>query len=214
MNVVRCSNSHFYDADAYDTCPHCSAGIGRNDRQTAPLTAPMGDGDATARVVPPSQQETTPLFTPAQKPPLEQAVRQTARNDDASTVAFYEKSVGKDPVVGWLLCVEGIHKGEDFRLHTGRNFIGRAQSMDVCIAGDATVSREMHAVVVYEPKNNLYMVTSGDSKELCYLNGEVVLNPQKIGVNDVISVGSTELMFFPVCGEKFNWNADKNKDKE
>ena len=23
MNVIRCKNGHFFDGDAYNTCPHC-----------------------------------------------------------------------------------------------------------------------------------------------------------------------------------------------
>ncbi|WP_424766536.1 hypothetical protein [Paenibacillus sp. sgz302251] len=30
---------------------------------------------------------------------------------------------GIDPVVGWLVCVEGPHKGNDFRLHSERNLL-------------------------------------------------------------------------------------------
>ncbi|MBQ9858580.1 MAG: hypothetical protein IJO77_06215, partial [Oscillospiraceae bacterium] len=50
MNLTRCSQGHFYDADTNATCPHCSQGSGmqetvavmRNevdDSVTVPLTA-------------------------------------------------------------------------------------------------------------------------------------------------------------------------------
>ena len=57
-----------------------------------------------------------------------------------------------DPVVGWLVCLAGPDRGKDFRLHAEKNFIGRAPNMDVCVAGDETVSRERHAMVIFDPK--------------------------------------------------------------
>ena len=58
------------------------------------------------------------------------------------------------PVVGWLVCTDGVNKGTDYRLHQGRNFVGRSPEMDVCILGDNTVSRSSHAIVVYDPRSN------------------------------------------------------------
>lgn len=27
MNVVKCDKNHYYDADKYETCPHCKNGL-------------------------------------------------------------------------------------------------------------------------------------------------------------------------------------------
>jgi hypothetical protein len=108
--------------------------------------------------------------------------------------------------VGWLVCIEGNNLGVDYRLKTGRNFIGRSQGMDVSIAGDDTVSRDRHAIVVYEPKTFAFLMQAGDSKELSYLNDKVVLNPTEMKINDIVTVGNTKLMFIPCCNETFNWD--------
>jgi hypothetical protein len=118
-----------------------------------------------------------------------------------------------EPVVGWLVCVDGNHLGKDFRLVSGRNFIGRSTKMDVVLDGDASVSRESHAVVVYEPKGNIYLIQPGSSKELSYLNDEVVLESKIIKVNDIITVGATKLMFIPCCSDKFTWAETKKEEK-
>ena len=111
----------------------------------------------------------------------------------------------KSPVVGWLVCTAGTHIGEDFRLTAGNNTIGRSGTMDVCLSGENTVSRGKHAVVVYEPEENIFLTTPGDVKELSYLNGRVVLAPQVLKRGDRIRLGEVELMFIPCCGEDFTW---------
>lgn len=210
MNLTRCNNGHFYDASTYQHCPHCSAG---GQEQASDVT----------RALPQDADVTRPLSAPPPAPPssLQDAVQSAAAapapvsrpaEEDSKTVGFFG-NVGLEPVVGWLVCVEGSCRGKDFRLKSGRNFIGRSVQMDVAITGDNTVSRERHAVIVYEPKNHLFLVQPGDSKELCYLNDEVVLTPQTIKLNDVLTVGSTKLMFFPCCDKVFNWGQGEESGK-
>ena len=117
-------------------------------------------------------------------------------------VGATEKSA---PVVGWLVCTEGVNKGTDYRLHQGRNFVGRSSEMDVCILGDNTVSRSSHAIVVYDPRSNVYLAQPGSSKELFYVNDKLVLNPIELKAMDQLSIGDTKLMFVPLCSEKFHW---------
>lgn len=150
--------------------------------------------------------------------------------DDDHTVAFYDdifsspttskantvpvkETVAKEPVkrsvstpcTGWVIALDGNHLGEDFRLKVGKNFVGRDASMDIALVGDKSVSRNKHAILVYEPKQHLYLVQPGESSELVYLNDEVVLSPMKLQAYDVITVGEVKLLFMPLCGAKFNW---------
>ncbi len=116
------------------------------------------------------------------------------------------------PCVGWLVAASGNHIGQDFRLKTGKNFIGRDQSMDVVLDGDKSVSRNKHAIVVYEPKKHLYLVQPGESSELVYLNDQVVLQTMKLSAYDIITVGDVNLLFMPLCSEKFNWTDTLRKN--
>lgn len=109
------------------------------------------------------------------------------------------------PCVGWLIALSGKHIGTDFRLKVGKNFIGRAPQMDIALTEEKSVSRDRHAIVVYEPKAHLYLVQPGESSSLVYRNNEVVLTPVKLDAYDVITVGDINLMFMPLCGERFNW---------
>ena len=115
-----------------------------------------------------------------------------------------KKALGS-PCVGWLVAIGGNHVGEDFRLKAGKNFIGRDSSMDIALTNDKSVSRNKHAIVTYEPKQHLYLVQPGESSELAYLNNEVVLTPVRLSAYDMITIGEVNLLFMPLCGERFDW---------
>lgn len=129
---------------------------------------------------------------------------ESAKNVSQGTVT--RKPAVSAPCVGWLIAINGTHIGEDFRLITGRNFIGRGEDMDISLTGDKSVSRNRHAIVVYEPKKHLYLVQPGDSSSLVYHNDEVVLMPVPIKPYDKITVGEVDLIFMPLCNVNFNWN--------
>jgi len=203
MNLERCENGHFYDSDLYAACPHCGAQT-RNDDVTVALTQAASDDSVT-------QAQVSSSLTDA----VHQATSGKAEAiDDGVTVGYYDKTLGVEPVVGWLVCVEGNNIGADYRLKSGRNFIGRAANMDVAIDGDESVSRDRHAIVVYEPKTQVFLVQAGESKELCYLNDKVVLTADELKINDILTVGATKLMFFPCCSSSFNWEMVNKDDKE
>ena len=204
MTLTRCINGHFYDEDKFNQCPHCASSAGRpssvvtvahdrNDDVTVPLSQP---GENTAPVNPQNLGD-------AAKEAMGTSIAQPGA--DSVTVSYYNKAIGTEPVVGWLVCVEGNHMGEDFRLKSGRNFIGRSASMDVSISGDNTVSRDKHAIVVYDPQTHQFLAQPGEARELCYLNGQLVLSTVEIKRNDLLTVGATKLMFFPCCTDEFHW---------
>lgn len=200
MNLTRCNSGHFYDSDKYGSCPHCaSAGAATASDVTVPMmpddskTMPLQGIDGINEVV-----GTTQSLSNAQT---------RSQDDDQKTISFSSQSIGVEPTVGWLVIVGGKDMGTDFRLKAGRNFIGRSPSMDIALKNDKTVSREKHGIVVYDPKSYTYIVQPGTAKELCYLNDEVVLSPQVLELNDVITVGETKLLFVPLCTKDgFNWD--------
>lgn len=110
------------------------------------------------------------------------------------------------PCVGWLIAIGGNHVGTDFRLKVGKNFIGRNANMDIALTEDKSVSRDRHAIVVYEPKEHLYLVQPGESSSLVYKNNKVVLSPITLEAYDVVTVGDVNLLFMPLCGAQFSWS--------
>ncbi len=197
MNLTRCENGHFYDAERFPNCPYCNqttiSTVLEHTDGAKEYTLPLEDG--SSQVVPP--------------------VASVAPTEGV-TIGYFG-AIGTEPVVGWLVAIGGAHFGTDFRLKAGRNFIGRSAGMDVALSGDPSISREKHAIILYEPKANIFLVQPGDAKELFYLNDKVVLTATEINAYDVITLGESKLLFIPCCSEKFNWDqakADQESEKE
>ena len=130
---------------------------------------------------------------------------QTAVSNDGVTVAVIRKKIGIDPVVGWLVCVEGAERGKDYRLHSDNNYVGRDPSMDVCIQGDDTISRERHALVTYDFETKTFYLTPKDGRSNPRVNGKPVMTTVELQAYDRIQLGQTTLLLLPLCGERFEW---------
>ncbi|WP_425448058.1 FHA domain-containing protein [Dethiothermospora halolimnae] len=111
-----------------------------------------------------------------------------------------------EPVCGWLVCIEGARVGKDYKIREGKNFIGRADDMDIQIIGDNKISRRNHAIVVYDPKKRNTVLLPGDASGIAYLNDEAVYIPTELSPYDIIELGKSKFLFVPFCGEHFEWN--------
>ena len=201
MGIVQCSKGHFYDSECNASCPYCIGAGGRGGGVTQPLSSPdggktgalNGGGFAGGNGTVPLEQNRGFNNTPP------------GAEDRQRTVALMKKAIGIDPVVGWLVCIEGADKGKDYRIKAQRNFIGRSEAMDICIRGDETISRENHTIISYNEKNNGFKIAPGESKGITYLNDDEVLMAMNITAYDIIEIGKTKLVFIPLCGERFKW---------
>ena len=195
--LTRCDNGHYYDAKKHTSCPYCGVqNLGIDIEQT--MAKRSGNAGFEVNVTKPLNQG-------------------RGREEVGVTKGIYKQKMGVDPVAGWLVSISGPEKGLDYRITAERNFIGRAESMDIRIINDEAISRENHASVSYSPKNHTFRLYPGDSKGLVYLNNEEVLTPELLKPFDVIELGATRLMFVPLCGDKFQWDkleAVKNNDNE
>ncbi|MGF0032108.1 FHA domain-containing protein [Bariatricus sp. SGI.154] len=237
MNLQKCNNGHFYDTDKYSQCPHCAkSASGAQDMVTEALNpagtvyTEMKNGASAAQAAtePVYQNAGTASSVPAseayQETPVAQNVSQASvapkinpnifevKTEENHTVGYYSRVIGTEPVVGWLVCTEGEYFGESFKLKSGRNFIGRSSGMDVVLSADMSVSRSKHAIIVYEPRKRLFIAQPGESRELFYLNDDVVLSNMEMHAYDTITIGTTKLMLIPCCGEKFSWDDLKKEN--
>ena len=293
QRIVTCEVGHFYDANRYETCPHCNNGgyavaISRNvvggeshgvmasapAQQVAPqqqgsfaktvapqqgsfakTVAPQrGDFAKTvapqqgsfAKTVAPQQGSFAKTVAPSQQGSFAKTIAphgvggaseevyggggaegtvapnvdayergaygHTRHSNEAGTEGFGQKpSTGNResgagfPVVGWLVALNGVNRGKDYRIHEAYNYIGRERG-DICIRGDMAVSAECDTIIRYVPQTREFYVAHGRGK-----NG-VLVNDQSIGAEavrlanyDVLTVGNTNLVFVALCGTKFNW---------
>jgi hypothetical protein len=185
--MTRCPEGHYFDPSKHSSCPWC------------PL--PREAGEQKTRLDP-SHAGPTPLSGPAAAAATVVPIAGAALRLDPSVLA----GLRNEPVVGWLVCLAGPDRGRDYRLHAEKNFVGRAPHMDVVIAGDPTVSREKHGVVVYDPKKKSFWVLPGEASRLVYLNGEMVNSPLRMESGDVIELGQTKLVLVAFCGDHYDWS--------
>ena len=126
--------------------------------------------------------------------------------NEVESLLLFEKI---EPVTGWLACIDGPRQGLSFTLHSGKNFIGRTDDMDIRLSGDDAVARRNHAVIAYDPKNRTFMLLpGGDSDGLVYLNGEAVYEARRLTDMSLLNLGRTSLLFRPLCGDNFSWQEE------
>lgn len=127
---------------------------------------------------------------------------------DKKTVGVYAHlGAPVEPVVGWLACIAGPEQGRDWRLVSGRNAIGRGDGMAVRLGADASVSRDRHAVLSFDPRRGSFSLAPGEGQGLVYCNAQEVVVPVTLAAFDRIEVGASTLVFVPLVGEHFSWPA-------
>jgi hypothetical protein len=113
---------------------------------------------------------------------------------------------GNDSVAGWLVVVKGPGLGRSLEIGAGANAIGRGPNQKISLNfGDPQISRERHAIVVYEPKGRRFFLQNGEVRNLTYIGDQVVLTPVELTGGETIALGQTQLKFVPFCGPQFGW---------
>lgn len=234
MQYVSCGKGHFYDPDQYQSCPYCAEGgssqgsfsmdnlgateplYGRPDAvggnvggmDTIGATMPL-DGPAAKTSPLPNNYSGDPLATsyfqdPASNPTVEEygATQPVSPVKDATGA----QAGPLLPVVGWLVCIDGPAKGRDYRIHSQYNSIGRARHMDICIEGDNTISSDRAALLAYDDVDRIFYFAPGQGRNIVRVNGKTVMVSVELKAYDELTIGSTKLLFVPLCGERFDWN--------
>lgn len=201
--LEQCPNGHYYNSALHPTCPICAQG---NIPATEPFPATSAPG-GTYMADSPYMAE-NPGFPRTEPVSVDRSVS-TPSTPFQPTMIGGDLNVpgGVEPVVGWLVCVEGPMRGNDYRLHAGYNYIGRELG-DVRISGDQQISRQNHAMVAFDDADGIYYAGPSAGRNLLKVNGKTVLNAVELNRYDIISIGTTKLMFVPLCGEHFSWKKE------
>ena len=101
------------------------------------------------------------------------------------------------PVCGWIVCVSGPRQGKDYKIRSGKNFIGRADDMDIQILGDNKISRRNHGVLVFDPKKQETVLLPGDSNGIVYHNNAALYTHVTLEPYDTIEIGESQFVFVP-----------------
>ncbi|MCM1506048.1 MAG: FHA domain-containing protein [Ruminococcus flavefaciens] len=200
MALQQCSEGHLYDTDQHSVCPYCNNGTNIIN---------FGGGDTVGKTVA-SSSIVSPAVSEIGSTVAPQSYMDKQKNETGKTVGVFQKKMKLEPVVGWLVCIEGSEKGKDFRIYGKNNTIGRSDKMDICIKSDMTISRENHARLAYDEKHNGFHLIPAESSNTIYLNEEPIYIPVKLNARDIIEFGECKFLFVPLCDESFSWK--KNGD--
>ena len=75
-----------------------------------------------------------------------QDTEKNGKTDVEIEEALFKENI--EPVCGWIVCIEGPRQGKDYKVKNGKNFIGRADDMDIQILGDEHISRRNSILLV------------------------------------------------------------------
>ena len=223
-SLRQCPNGHWYDASAYRTCPQCGASaeamedygptepVSASGRGDIGVTQPVRQTFSSAAMEDYDPTEPVGVSGFSADSPRPSAVE--GRSGGSVPVEEYGATVPAQshgsqpfsPVTGWLVCVEGPDRGRDYRVRAGYNRIGRSDHMDICITGDPQISRDRQAMIAYDPEEKQFFFGPDEGRSLVRLNGKLVMSPSALSAYDVITIGSTKLIFIPLCGERFSWD--------
>jgi pSer/pThr/pTyr-binding forkhead associated (FHA) protein len=161
--------------EEWPICPYCQrTGFQRtNIAQGADKTRIESLGDATSDAL------TAPITAPL-----------TAQPDVRKTVIL--SSLHRQPVVGWLVALNGHQMGQDFRLRDGQNVIGSDPGSEVTLDDPAVSAR--HASLRY--REGVFLLTDLDSTNGTFINdSKEPVARVELNDNDVVRIGEVALKF-------------------
>lgn len=124
---------------------------------------------------------------------------------------FYRDTLGKkiEPVVGWLVCIKGLMRGQDYRLLSGFNRIGSRASDDIQIFDNKMEREKEAASLVYDGRSgSMYLVAKEDAP--VFLNGKQAEEITVLHSEDLLRIYDTEYMLVLFCPDKYKW---ENEDE-
>lgn len=231
MKLVKCDKGHYYDASSYDACPHCKMkAINIEKKESKSEVASSFEQEEKKFVNTDIIEKTTPMdmdFGSVKETKDESSIPFSFENEEIendlnesivdtlsvkrpeeieATQPFVETGSKNNPVVGWLIAIDGPHFGESFSLIAGRNFIGRNIGLQIRLVEDKKVTRDAQATVMFDPESSLFFVEAGKSSGLAYINNQMISNITEIHKKDIIKLGNTRLLFIPFIDDEINWN--------
>lgn len=209
--VVKCKNGHWYDPNMHRTCPHCKRAseqlrLTLDDVEEDDKTVSIADVDVSLG----EQLEALDILhsTETNGNQVQAEIKSEQQEEDRTiSFGFFGMDSEQPPVTGWLVCIQGAQRGSDFRLHSGKNFLGRSPSMDIVLADDKTVSRDKHCSVVYDPKENHFYLAP-EKGNIVLRNGNMVERAEILQERDTLQLGETILQFIPFCQEDITWEEE------
>ena len=178
-----CPNCGFERIPGASFCTNCGKKFGSEPEAKA---EPVVEKEE----LPSAEPAVAPVVEPAVAPVVEPAVEP----DNTKPVAF-------------LVCVSGGNPGDFYAVTGGKNYITGGDDSGIKLDKDEAASANCYSVITYDPSGNLFTLSAGSGLGITYINEDQVDTSAEIKAYDRIKAGTCELLFVPVCSDKFKWDA-------
>jgi hypothetical protein len=201
----RCKNGHFID-ESWDICPYCPPEDSAVTSEKIAVVQPKPRKEAAPSEARRHEPPPTPVVrrepAPAAPPPPPPVERTVAVPKVADTSAPVDQ--GARYVVGWLVALNGVVRGEPYAVRLGRNIIGRDRKSDIYVNDDQASAH--HADLVFRPDEGRYILMDHNSTNGTYVN-DVEIEPRRDLIDrDVVTIGRHRFLFVALCDERFKWD--------
>jgi len=181
--------------------------IGAEEPAQETMMVPHMTPHMAPQMTPHMAPQMSPQTTPEHPPMMARSIAPAPGHTRIPRPMGLEVDVRTDPVVGWLVVLDGPGKGNFRPIYSGSNTIGRSTNQRIPIDfGDDAISSEKQAFLVYDGRKRQYqLVPNLERPNLVHLNDSALLANGELKPHDKITMGRTTLLFVPLCGPDFDW---------
>lgn len=123
---------------------------------------------------------------------------------------YVERMLGKKqsleeafPVCAWLVCIEGVRKGQSYNIIEGKNYIGKDDIMNIQILGDEEIRDKNHAVIAFDTRSKTATLLGEESRGFVRVNETAIYKSRQLNNTDVIDIGNSSFMY---VRNGYNWS--------
>ena len=100
------------------------------------------------------------------------------------------------PVAGWLVALNGKHKGEDFKIREGKTSIGSNPGNNIVMNDEYISSNHATIKFVDQDGERIFILSDLDSANGTFLNdAEEPIAREELVDNDTVTFGQTRMKF-------------------
>lgn len=116
------------------------------------------------------------------------------------------QEAASQPVVGWVIIIDGPGKGQSFELTFGMNPIGRNPGNKVALNfGDDLISGDDHFSIAYDDRSQSFLVAARSGRNLVYIGDDPIIDSRTLESGTELNVGNTTLKFMALCTKDWTW---------
>lgn len=210
MKIIRCINGHFYDSDKEASCPYCTS------QSESALIIKEAIGNL------PHLYSYSSLYSRGQLPfnrirdavdlldgcplpfiyPDADTSVDSACEETKETVSIFENGASSAYITAWIVGISGEYRGQDYRIRSGMNQIGRCTDSDIHLPD---LSEDYYCSILYEGRYHRFYLIPQEGCQV-FLNGSPINDPAELHDGNIIMFGNCRFEFISYCRDGHSWD--------